>query len=400
MRNLEAERETMNYLNNAAMARLSPDVLQVGVHAITHPLDPPATDMVPSIRRDFATLIGAPDGEGCIAITPSTAFSITLAAHNLSRQWEASSFVGKVLVLQDQMCSAVYPWQEICDSSNGRISLEVVPYPNFEARETWTQLILERLDSKILAVCLPPLHWSDGALVDLVAVGDACVDRGNIPFIVDATQGAGAIPLSVKEIRPLLLACSVHKWLRGPSGVCLVYLHPSLHDSWTPLDQNGRGRDVGSADWDAFSNTMGPAGYPTPFFRDARKFDSGGKPNPIILPMLKKSLRTIVALDMVQLQEALKGIMQPLMDWVQTAEQFIVPSEHGFHLLGLRPKKEKNIPTEQILEMCRRLLEDFGIYVTVRCGALRISPYIDNTQEDIEAFVMALKAILTSFEKK
>jgi selenocysteine lyase/cysteine desulfurase len=145
---------------------------------------------------------------------------------------------------------------------------------------------------------------------------------------------------------------------------------------------------------------MGPFGYPMPFYQDARKFDSGGKPNPIILPMLKASLRTVVALDMAQLQDTLKDIMKPLLDWVQTSDQFVLPTEHGFHLLGLRPKKDKNIPTEHVLEICRRLLEGYGIYVTVRCGALRISPYIDNTMEDVEAFVIALKTILLSMDEK
>ena len=391
MRNL-SEDEPLIYLNNAAMARLSPEVQQAGIRVISDPMQHSDADLVTSIRRDFATLIGA--SPECIAIMPSTAYAITLAAHNLARQWTVVT--GKILVLQDQMCSAIYPWQEVCDLSGGRISLEIVPYPKEEAGETWTQSILQRLNSTILAVCLPPLHWSDGCLIDLVTIGNACWEQkgGCIPLIVDATQAIGALPLSVAQIRPVFLACSVHKWLRAPAGVSLVYIHRSLFDLWTPLDQNGRGREVASSsNWDAYPNAMGPAGYPTRFLPDARKLDCGGRPNPILLPMLRESLRAVVSTDASKLQSTLKETVQPLLDWVETSEHFMLPSHHGYHLMGLR---SKILPTKMLIEICSRLQNEFGIYVIVRCGALRVSPYMDNTTEDIEAFVVALQSILST----
>lgn len=93
---------------------------------------------------------------------------------------------GRILVVEDQMCSAIYPWQEVCSASNYAIQLEIVPYP--ESDGGWTESILQRMGSDVLVVCLPPLHWSDGALVDLDAVGAACRRHGST-FIVDATQG-------------------------------------------------------------------------------------------------------------------------------------------------------------------------------------------------------------------
>jgi selenocysteine lyase/cysteine desulfurase len=373
------------YLNNAAMARLSQNVKQAGIHAISNQFEHDDS-VVMSIRKDFATIIGV-DDETCVAIMPSTAYAITFAAKNLAPLWTS----GKILLLQDQMCSAVYPWQEICDRSNGSVVLEIVPYP--EQTETWTELILKRLGpgASILAACLPPLHWSDGALIDLVTVGNACFDL-NIPLIVDATQAAGAVPLSVPRIRPALLACSVHKWLRAPSGVCLVCVNPALHDQWKPLDQNGRGRDFGDPDWDSSKDMMGPTGYPTQFFQDARKFDGGGKPNPILLPMLRESLKSVVSIDTSELQARLKEVTQPLVDWIHSIDAFFLPTSHGFHLLGIRPR-EPYMTTDQIIEVCKRLQSEFGIYTTVRCGALRISPYVDNTKDDIEELVAALKII-------
>jgi selenocysteine lyase/cysteine desulfurase len=367
------------YLNNAAMARLHPDVKKAGIQAITDPMHHDNT-VATSIRMHFATLIEA--SSDTIAIMPSTAFAVTLAAKNLEQQLVGP---GKILVLQDQMCSAVYPWQDVCDRSNGKLTLDIVPYP--DNTTTWTDLVLERLQTgTVVAACLPPLHWADGALLDLDAIGEACRSRDGIPLIVDATQAVGAMPLSVQQIRPALLACSIHKWLRGPSGASLVYIDPALHDRWAPLDQHGRGRDLGGDDWDASKDEMGPSGYPEQFLKDARKFDSGGKPNPILLPMLRSSLEHVVTLDQTELQQTLRDLMQPLLKWVHLSGKFSLPASHPNHLVGIRPV---NMTPDQMIGFCNRLQSEKGIYLAVRCGAFRISPYLDNTKSDIEALLAA-----------
>jgi hypothetical protein len=115
------------------------------------------------------------------------------------------------------MCSAIYPWQELCAESNYNITLEIVPYPT-DHDSNWTDSIMKQMDDDVLVVCLPPLHWSDGALIDLEVVGNACKHHHSV-FIVDATQAVGIMPCSVKKWRPSILACSVHKV--GPRFKCL-----------------------------------------------------------------------------------------------------------------------------------------------------------------------------------
>ena len=143
------------------------------------------------IREMFAFLIGCSDPLD-IAITPNTAYAISLAAANIERSLEAKIAPGnkvrRVVLLQDQFPSAVYPWQQLCENSNGAVVLDIVPYPGTDANCGWTESILRRLDSDVVATCLPPLHWSNGAIIDLEAVSLACQKIG-IPLIVDATQG-------------------------------------------------------------------------------------------------------------------------------------------------------------------------------------------------------------------
>jgi selenocysteine lyase/cysteine desulfurase len=382
---LPNRRGGMCYLNNAGLAPLSPSVQRAGSEALQRPpWEMEADDDQREVRRLFSRLIGTE--ESCIATMPSTAFAITLAAANIQRTVTRG---GTILVLQDQMCSAVYGLQNLCDTTS-RFSLVILPYPTTAGG--WTQSILERLADDVVVACLPPLHWSDGAVIDLDAVGAACRKKG-IALIVDATQACGIMPLNVATIKPTMLACSTHKWLRGPVGMCLVYVNEEVHQEWLPLDQHGRSRDhhgSGSA-WDASKNEMGPKGYSEDYLQDARKLDSGGKPNPLLLPMLRTSLMNVVnTIDVNQAQMDLKVLMQPLLDWARTHGWGLTPGPYASHLVGLRPS---TLTPQQMLDICSGLQDD-GIYIAVRCGAFRISPYVDSTSTDIERLIAGFECQL------
>lgn len=388
------------YLNNAGQARLSATAKSTGWAALTSDILPHADEDERRVRQLFAKLIEASDSD--IAIHPSTAFAITMAAENVYRQLllreegarsteQGPPQLYSIVVLEDQMCSAVYPWQEICQRSQGKIQLDIVPFPKLASSpgSGWTESILQRLGTatrpKVLACCLPPLHWSDGSAIDLVVVGRTCRDQG-IVLVVDATQATGIMPCSIQDIQPSVLACSVHKWLRSCSGASLVYVDPALHETWQPLDQHGRGRDLGGDTYDAARDQMGKNGYPTKFYPDARKFDAGGKPNPLLLPILRASLEEVCQIDVEHSQRHLKSLLAPLLEWSERHGYSHSNDLRSHHLVGLRPS---NISTEEMISIAAKL-EHQGIYIAVRCGAFRVSPYLDTTSREIDLLIEAL----------
>jgi len=378
------------YLNNAGQAQISAKVQEAGIATIERPpwtID--ATEDQQRIRELFASLIDATSTE--IAVMPSTAFAITLAARNIQRTIiDNTTSSGKILLLQDQYASAVYPWQQICEESNGRVSLEIIPHPADPKEENgWTKAILERIDTSILVTCLPPLHWSNGALIDLEAIGVACREHG-VGLIVDATQAVGIMPLSVQKIQPLFLASSVHKWLRAPIGASLAYVSKEVQSTWIPLDLHGRSRDIpGGAIAEASKNQMGPNGYPEKFLDDARKFDSGGKANPLIIPMVRAALEEVVLIDRVAAQETLKTLMTPLISWAESNGYTIPSQPRAYHIVGIEPP---NCTIEELVNRATKLME-MNILIATRCGGLRVSPYLNTTTEEIQVLISALESL-------
>lgn len=373
------------YLNNAGQARLEKRVQEIGSKRIQMPpWKSNVSEDDRQVRRLFAQLILADESE--ISIMPSTAFAITLAAKNV--ELHSSLTGGRVLLLQDQYDSAVYPWQDLCHRSDGRWKLEIVPSPH---ETDWTEAVLASIhaahdhENPVRVACLPPLHWSTGALLDLPRISEMCRQLG-VLLIVDATQAVGAMPCSIQSIQPAMLACSIHKWLRGPPGASLVYVNTALHNRWQPLDQHGRARDTSGG-----SSGMGPDGYyPEKFVKSARKFDSGGRSNPILLPMLRASLEEVVQVNVAQLQQRLEILMRPLLEWAKLNDFNVPRSGHAYHLVGIQPRNTTN---EKCVDICQQLAAQ-GVFIAVRCGGFRVSPYLDTTEEHIKRLIDSLTKLL------
>jgi selenocysteine lyase/cysteine desulfurase len=179
-------------------------------------------------RTLFARLVGATADD--IAIQPSTSYGAAIAAATLELPRGA-----RIVVLQEQFPSNVYPWREA--ARRGGAVLETVPRP---ADDDWTPAVLERLVAGTALVALPHVHWTDGAMLDLVTIGKRAREIGAALFI-DATQSLGVLPLDVREVQPDYLVAATYKWLLGPYGMGFLYVAPH-RQSGRPIEEHWRGQ--------------------------------------------------------------------------------------------------------------------------------------------------------------
>ena len=86
------------------------------------------------------------------------------------------------------------------------------------------------------------LHASNvtGTIQPIEAVGEIAREA-RIPFLVDAAQSAGHLPIDLRRLPVDMLACAGHKGLLGPLGTGLLYLRPGIEDRLRSLRQGGTG---------------------------------------------------------------------------------------------------------------------------------------------------------------
>jgi cysteine desulfurase/selenocysteine lyase len=79
-----------------------------------------------------------------------------------------------------------------------------------------------------------------GAIQPIRDIGAIARDH-DIPFLVDAAQSAGHIPIDLQSANIDLLAAPGHKSLLGPLGTGFLYIRPGLEQLLQPLREGGTG---------------------------------------------------------------------------------------------------------------------------------------------------------------
>ncbi|MEL7564109.1 MAG: aminotransferase class V-fold PLP-dependent enzyme [Dehalobacterium sp.] len=236
-------------------------------------------------------------------------------------------------------------------------------------------------------VCLTSASNVTGTIMPIKEVGQICRERGAV-FLVDSAQGAGIIPISVSEQNIDILAFTGHKGLFGPQGTGGFYIRPGLEIR--SLIEGGTG---------SFSEkTEQPDFLPD-------KFESGTLNTPGIAGLgagvnfiLNAGLDTIRRHEMDLMKMMIEGLKQiPGVTIYGPADSQRQTSVLSINLAGL-----------ECGELSFLLDEKFGIITrsgmhcaplahktigTLNQGTCRISLSYFNKQEEIEAFLNAMKKL-------
>lgn len=297
-------------------------------------------------RTAAARLVGAEADD--MAIVGSVAYAMATAARNIH-----PAPGGRLLRVADEFPSHRLVWDSL--AADRDLVVEEVPRP---ADADWTAALLQaiaRPGAPPLAIAtLTPLHWSDGARVDLDRVAPAVHAAGGA-LVVDATQAVGVLPVDVARWRPDFLAFPTYKWVLGPYSAAFLYVAPHRQDGH-PLEQH---------------SANGPAAA------GARRFDKGERNEPVALPMAATAMELVLDWGVAAIAARLRQHTDRLAEDLAALGLDVVPrGVRSPHILGAR------MPGGLPPNLVERLADD-GVFVSERLGGVRLSPHVWTDDRDV-----------------
>ena len=351
------------YLNHAAIAPLPrrtsaamraqlDDAERHGVHAYGRWVEDHE-----GLRRAAAAMLGCDAVE--IAIAKNTSEGLCAVANGLN--WRP----GDVVVGLDTDFPANYvPWREL-HARRG------VRFRSLRLRRG--RLELDALDQACKGARLAALshvHFLTGFRWDLRAAGEICRRRG-CALVVDAVQGMGAFPISVKEAGIHALSASGHKWLLGPEGCGVMYLDADWMSEVQPVE-------FGWASLEGFEQYRSD-GRLQP---GARRFECGTL-NSVGCAGLRASVEALNEIGAGATSSAIHALAERLIEGA-LAKGYEAAArrarEDGSGIVSLR---RRGLDSGSVV---RRLLER-RVSVAERMGWIRVAPHFYNTADEIDRLV-------------
>lgn len=361
------------YLNCAYMSPLMKQVEKAGVRGIHRKSNPQkilAEDFFTEtevLRQEFARLIRVKDPRRIVVI-PSASYGLSSVARNIH--------VGKgdsIVINHEQFPSNVYPWMRLASDTGASVQVVSPPERLQDRGKIWNERLLEAIKSDTKIVAIGQVHWADGTLYNLEQVRKRANEVG-AKLIIDGTQSVGAFPFDASKIQPDALVCAGYKWLMGPYSIGLAYFNDSF-DEGVPLEENWINR-AGSEDF------AGLVEYASNYQDGALRYEVGEHSNFILIPMLIEALKQVNQWDQREIQSYCKSIAQAAIKTLRDRGCWIEEEAwRGSHLFGIR------LPKQASLEKIKQKARKRKISISFRGEALRVSPHVYNTKEDLEKLV-------------
>ena len=213
------------YFDNAATTQKPLPVIQrisdyylkenSNVHRGVHHLSQVATEAYEKARNYVAEYIHAEEGREII-FTRGTTESINLLA-TVMRSWILPG--DEIVITGMEHHSNLVPWQQLCESSSGKIKLKVLPV---DLDGTLDLNFLEKMltpQVKLLAVT----HISNvlGTINPVKEIVELAHKKG-VPVLLDGAQGIAHAKVDVQQLGVDFYAFSGHK-IYAPMGIGVLY---------------------------------------------------------------------------------------------------------------------------------------------------------------------------------
>jgi len=360
-----AQAPELIYLNHAAVApwprrtqeavnRFAEENLRLGASRYGQWLATEST-----LKRQLATLLHAPSADD-IALLKNTSEGLSIIAYGLP--WQTGD---NIVISAEEFPSNRIVWESL----RGRgveVRAVVIDGDNPE------DALINAMDSNTRLLSISSVQYGSGRVLQLEKIGAACRQRNTL-FCVDGIQSIGALRLDVQAIGADFVVADGHKWLLGPEGLALFYIHPNARDRLN-LQQYGWHMIENHSDYD--TQTWQVA-------KSARRFECGS-PNMLGIHALSASVSLLLDAGMANIEQEVLENAHALLTMLAGNSKLtlLTPRQRG-RFAGIVTFKTHDIDPQVLLQH----LKEHHIICAYRGGGIRFSPHFYTSKDKLERAV-------------
>ena len=359
------------YFNHAAVSPLSTRVL-AAMNAVSSGFfekgilcEEEVFGRVDSARRAAARLVGARPEE--IAFIKNTTQGVLLAANGIRWRRGDSAVMPSI-----EFPANAYPWLAL--RKRGVRILLVEP----RGGRVTAEMLAAACTARTRCVTVSAVQFSNGYRIDIESLGDFCRGRG-IYLHVDGIQSLGMLRCDVRAMNIDFLSAGGHKWLLGPVGTGFSYCRRELLDEI----------DVWNPGWLGVRNPRDYLTYdPTPR-RDAARFEEGSM-NLYGIAGLGSTIERFLEIGTARVERRILGLAAGLEKGLRALGCEIVSPRGKGECSGIICFRHPAARAEKLFD---RLMAA-RVVVSLREGAIRLSPHFYNTDGEVDRFLDLMKRLI------
>ena len=367
------EFEDATYLNAAAQAPLPKVSIRAAQQALEWKKFP---QLIPDetyfglpnrVRALLASLIGARAEE--IAINSGTSSGLVEVANGID--WKPDD---EVLLAQGDFPAHFSTFLPLARA--GRVRVKIVkPRGRFLTAEDFIDAIGPR--TRLVSASL--VRFDDGVRLDAARVGEACRRVGGM-LLLDAAQCVGALPIDVATLGADFIAASGYKWLLGPYGAGFLWARAE-HIAKMPERPFYWAAAEGAEKFESLANSdfrLAPG---------ARRWDAPETASFFNLAAWEASLAFLQRIGVETVWKHCRNLIAGMIDRLPLDRCVLAsPADAGARGPYACIAARKRELTPALYDRLR----EARVIVSLREGALRVSPHLYNSERDMDRLLTVL----------
>jgi selenocysteine lyase/cysteine desulfurase len=331
-----------------------------------HLTDAAFIDVPARLRAALAALIGARPED--VILGNSASYGLDLLARGL--RWRAGD---EILFVDGEFPATVLPWRVL--ERHGVVirflSARAGAAP--EPDELATALTV-----RTRVVCTSWVNSFTGYAIDVDALGQVC-RSADVLFVLNASQGLGARVLDVRTTNVDAVTCCGYKWLLGPYGTGFCWLAPKVREALEPPH----------AYW--LPNVWGQPGgirrYEMRPGLGARALDVFCPASFLNVAPWTSAIEYLLLAGPAMVERYVQELVERLVSALDGDRYAVVSPAGGPRRSALVVVRSRNGTDAAVIHTA---LTAAGVDTALREGAIRLSPHLYNTFDEIDRAVNAL----------